>query len=86
MSVADVVVNCSGLMAAKLGGVMDEAVIPIRGQLVIVENESRGMFSLSGDATMDEEIGENCYIIDRPAGKSPAPTPKRRILWLSSII
>lgn len=79
MSVADVVVNCTGLLASRLGGVMDEAVIPIRGQLVIVENESRGMFSLSGDATMDEKIGENCYIIDRPAGKSPAPAPKHLV-------
>jgi len=66
---AEVVVNCTGLLASRLGGVMDEAVTPVRGQLVIVENESCGMFSLSGDATMDEEIGENCYIIDRPAGK-----------------
>jgi glycine/D-amino acid oxidase-like deaminating enzyme len=66
---ADVVVNCTGLLASRLGGVMDAAVTPVRGQLVIVENESRGMFSLSGDAAMDEEIGENCYIIDRPAGK-----------------
>lgn len=90
MSVADVVVNCTGLMAARLRGVMDEAVVPIRGQLVIVENESRGMFSLSGDTTMDEEIGENCYIIDRPAGKSTAPNPEepdsRGMYWLSNII
>jgi len=90
MAVADVVVNCTGLMASRLGGVMDEAVTPIRGQLVIVENESRGMFSLSGDTTMDEAIGENCYIIDRPAGKSPSLTPEapdsRGIYWLTDII
>lgn len=69
-SSADLVVNCSGLWAAKLGGVMDEKVVPMRGQLVIVQNESHGMFSLSGDGTMQEELGECCYIIDRPAGKS----------------
>lgn len=68
-AIADVVVNCAGLLASKLGGVMDATVNPMRGQLVIVENESRGMFSLSGEPGMDEEIGENCYIIDRPAGK-----------------
>jgi D-amino-acid oxidase len=68
-SPADLVVNCSGLWAAKLGGVMDEKVVPMRGQLVIVQNESHGMFSLSGDGTMQEELGECCYIIDRPAGK-----------------
>lgn len=42
------------------------------------------------DSTMDEEIGENCYIIDRPAGKSPAPNPEapdcRGMYWISNII
>ena len=38
-------VNCIGLWASKLGGVMDEKVVPMRGQLVIVENESHGLFS-----------------------------------------
>lgn len=66
----DIVVNCTGLLASRLGGVMDTTVRPMRGQLVIVENESHGMFSLSGEEGMDEEIDENCYIIDRPAGKS----------------
>jgi len=67
---ADLVVNCTGLLASRLGGVMDSSVTPIRGQLVIVENESRGMFSLSGDSSTHDEIGECCYIIDRPAGES----------------
>lgn len=69
---ADIVVNCTGLLASRLGGVEDASVRPVRGQLVIVENESRGMFSLSGDAAMDEEVGENCYIIGRPAGGGTA--------------
>lgn len=78
---ADVVVNCTGLLASRLGGVMDAAVTPVRGQLVIVENESRGMFSLSGDAAMDEKIGENCYIIDRPAGKCDSVDPVENQRW-----
>lgn len=64
-------VNCTGLLASKLGGVMDESVVPRRGQLIVVENESGGMFSLSGDALMQEGIGERCYIIDRPSGMYP---------------
>ncbi|KAB5578122.1 FAD dependent oxidoreductase, partial [Coniochaeta sp. 2T2.1] len=57
-STPDVVVNCTGLWASKYGGVMDYQVVPMRGQLVIVENESHGMFSLSGDGSMKEEIGD----------------------------
>ena len=42
----------------------------MRGQLVVVANESKGMYSLSGAPDMSKAIGESCYIIDRPAGKS----------------
>lgn len=66
---ADVVVNCTGLWASKLRGVEDVNVVPMRGQLVIVENESNGMFSLSGDPYMNDDVGECCYVIDRPSGE-----------------
>lgn len=50
---------------------LDEAVKPNRGQLVIVENKSNGMFGLSGaDDNIVEGIGESTYIINRPGGKS----------------
>jgi D-amino-acid oxidase len=65
---ADVVVNCTGLLASKLGGVMDERVVPMRGQLVVVANESGGMFGLSGADDMHNGLGECCYVIPRPAG------------------
>jgi hypothetical protein len=65
-----IVINCTGILASKLGGVNDGAVHPVRGQLVIVGNESHGMYTLSGAPDMDERIGECCYIIDRPAGMS----------------
>lgn len=56
---------------ATLGGVLDEAVKPKRGQLVIVENKSDGIFCLSGRSDDGvEEIGESAYIINRPGGKS----------------
>lgn len=33
---ADVVINCTGLSASKLGGVEDKKVYPGRGQVVVV--------------------------------------------------
>jgi hypothetical protein len=51
---------------------MDTTVTPLRGQLVIVENESHGMSSLSGGSSMDDGVGECCYVIGRPAGE-PMP-------------
>lgn len=70
---ADVVVNCSGLWASSLGGVMDERMVPMRGQLVLVENESGGIFFCSGDGDMDCAVGECSYIINRPGGESCLP-------------
>ena len=36
---ADIIVNCTGLSASKLGGVMDSNVYPGRGQIVLVRND-----------------------------------------------
>lgn len=46
----------------------DKKVVPMRGQLVVVGNDSRGMWGLSGADDMNIDIGESCYIIPRPAG------------------
>lgn len=62
---ADLIINCTGLNAGKLGGVADENMIPVRGQTVLVRNDSGGNF-LSEDA---EEADEVCYILQRAAGK-----------------
>jgi D-amino-acid oxidase len=62
---ADVVVNCTGLLASKLGGVMDKEVIPARGQIVIVHNDPGVMFDISGT---DDSEDECCYIMKRAAG------------------
>ena len=62
---ADVVINCTGLSAAKLGGVEDKNVIPARGQIVLVRNDPGSMISISG---CDEGPDESGYIMMRAAG------------------
>ena len=63
---ADLVVNCTGLMASKLGGVEDKSVIPARGQIVLVRNDAGGkMIDISGT---DDGGDEACYIMTRAAG------------------
>ncbi|KFY65898.1 hypothetical protein V496_02266 [Pseudogymnoascus sp. VKM F-4515 (FW-2607)] len=62
---ADVVVNCTGLLASKLGGVMDAKVTPARGQTVVVRNEATPMIATSGT---DDGPNELCYIMQRAAG------------------
>lgn len=61
----DLVVNCTGLMASKLGGVQDTSVVPARGQIVIVRNDSGKMLDMSGTDDGDEEA---CYVMTRAAG------------------
>jgi len=61
----DVVVNCTGLMASKLGGVEDKLVVPARGQIVIVRNDSGKMLDVSGT---DDGPEEACYVMSRAAG------------------
>ncbi|KAG7004983.1 translation initiation factor eIF-2B subunit alpha [Physcia stellaris] len=62
---ADIIINCTGLSARKLGGVMDENVIPVRGQTVLVRNEADIMAANSGT---DDGDDESCYIMQRAAG------------------
>lgn len=62
---ADVIVNCTGLSAGKLGGVNDEKMMPARGQTVLVRNEADVMCSNSGT---DDGDGEVCYTMQRAAG------------------
>ena len=63
---ADVVVNCTGLSAGKLGGVEDKEMVPARGQTVLVRNDPGKMLGTS------ELAGEEmCYIMQRAAGKQP---------------
>lgn len=73
---ADVVVNCTGLMAGKLGGVMDEKVIPARGQIVVVRNEAPTMMTISGT---DDGPEESTYIMMRPNGNPSHPAHPCRV-------
>lgn len=59
------VVNCTGLLASKLGGVEDKTVVPARGQIVIVRNDAGKMLDISGT---DDGADEACYIMTRAAG------------------
>ena len=63
---ADLVVNCTGLGAATLGGVQDTSVVPARGQIVLVRNSAGGrMMNFSGT---EDGPDEACYIMTRAAG------------------
>lgn len=62
---SDLVINCTGLSARKLGGVSDQEVHPVRGQTVLVRNEIDTMFSISGN---DDANDEMTYIMTRAAG------------------
>ncbi len=62
---ADVVVNCTGLSSAKLGGVEDSTVFPARGQIVVVRNDPGVMSTVSGT---DDGSDEATYIMHRAAG------------------
>ena len=62
---ADLVVNCTGLSASKLGGVEDRALVPVRGQIVVVRNDPGVILSLSGT---DDGPEDRAYLMVRAAG------------------
>ena len=66
-SAADVVVNCTGLGAAQLGGVRDKTLTSARGQTVLVRNTPGAMYGISGT---DDGSDEVAYIMQRAAGRS----------------
>ncbi|KAF2435837.1 D-amino-acid oxidase [Tothia fuscella] len=61
----DLVVNCTGLGASRLGGVEDKSVVPARGQIVLVRNDAKKMMDISGTDDGDDEA---CYVMTRAAG------------------
>ncbi|KAE8146403.1 FAD dependent oxidoreductase [Aspergillus avenaceus] len=62
---ADVVVNCTGLLSRTLGGVCDDKIHSVRGQIVVVRNDPGAMFSISGTDDAEDEL---TYIMTRAAG------------------
>lgn len=68
---AELVVNCTGLSAGKLGGVQDKNMVPARGQTVLVRNDPGTKLCV---APIDGEEAR-CYVMQRAAGKPPASPP-----------
>lgn len=60
------VVNATGLLALKLGGVQDENMYPIRGQTILVSNKCSKMYSFT--SSKQESNQEWAYIIPRACG------------------
>lgn len=73
---ADIVVNCTGLLASRLGGVQDETVIPARGQIVLVRNSPGKMMTISGTDDGEDEV---MYMMERAAGEVISPNEDQRI-------
>ena len=64
---ADVIINCTGLSAGKLGGVEDRNMVPARGQIVLVRNEGDGVMHATSGTDFGKE--DFCYTMTRAAGK-----------------
>ncbi|KAM3466621.1 hypothetical protein MY5147_001952 [Beauveria neobassiana] len=62
---ADIIVNATGLGSLKLGGVKDTAMMPARGQVVLVRNDRPSMLVTS---SVDDGSGEVFYMMSRAAG------------------
>ena len=65
---ADMIVNCTGLSSYKLGGVEDKKLYPIRGQIVLVQEEIDYMVACAVIDTEHSKSDELCYIMSRAAG------------------
>ena len=63
---AHLILNCTGLSAMKLGGVMDSHMVPVRGQTVLVRNTAANMVDVLGTELGSEEV---TYIMQRAAGQ-----------------
>jgi D-amino-acid oxidase len=63
---ADLIVNCTGLLASRLGGVEDKTVFPVRGQIVLVRNDPGVMFTSSSCGGAADEV---IYVMKRAAGE-----------------
>jgi D-amino-acid oxidase len=72
---ADVIVNCTGLSSKFLGGVLDEKLLPARGQIVVVRNDPGPMIGLSGT---DDGEDEALYLMTRAAGKTHSQAKHKR--------
>lgn len=67
---ADVVVNCTGIVASSLGGVKEKAVYPARGQICIVRNHASALATTSGTDGGPPDRYDVFYVQPRPEGGS----------------
>lgn len=63
---AFVVINCTGLGSATLGGVRDNTLYPARGHVAVLRNETLGRITFMSGT--DDGPEETTYIMQRPAG------------------
>lgn len=97
---ADLLINATGLMACKLGGVMDARVQPARGQVVVVRNELPLMLGATLAAEDEaQHPDEMVYCMTRAAGGgtvvggcyqkgdwNPNPDPNMAVRIMSRIV
>ncbi|KAL8297827.1 hypothetical protein RB597_007143 [Gaeumannomyces tritici] len=67
-SPADLVVNATGVLACRLGGVMDAKVCPARGQVVVVRNSLPVMIGVQCGRGPADRPDELIYSMERAAG------------------
>lgn len=75
---ADMLVNCSGLMASQLDGVKDDKVFPARGQMCLVKNKISGIFTTSG---VDDVPSDTMYVM--PRGRGALSTERRETVLVA---
>lgn len=63
---AELIINCTGLSARRLGGVEDQSMVPVRGQTVLVRNDPGILLHVDPVNGKDEL----CYVMKRAAGES----------------
>ncbi|CAK7211359.1 D-amino acid oxidase [Sporothrix bragantina] len=65
-----IIINCTGLLACRLGGVMDSAVQPARGQIVVIRDELSPMLTSDnvGDIYGEAPQTEIFYNMTRAGG------------------
>ncbi|KAF2026866.1 D-amino-acid oxidase, partial [Setomelanomma holmii] len=62
---AEALINCTGLLASKLGGVQDTSVYPVRGQLIVARGSVWGLITTSGT---DDGPTDTMYVMPRGKG------------------
>ena len=65
---ASLVVNCTAMGSKTLGGVADAAMVPVRGQTVLVRNHAGGQDVMEASSTGELRGSDRMYVMERAAG------------------